>query len=46
MRCCAWVLSPKAMHSNGVRLSILKSRGGATGQWCMDLDAARAAAGV
>jgi hypothetical protein len=23
--------------SSGVRLSILKSRGGATGQWCMDL---------
>ena len=31
---------------NGVRLSILKSRGGATGQWWMDLNAAQAAAGV
>jgi protein ImuA len=33
-------------HSSGVRLSILKSRGGAIGQWWMDLDAARAVAGV
>jgi hypothetical protein len=32
--------------SAGVRLSILKSRGGMTGQWWLDLDAARAAAGV
>jgi protein ImuA len=30
---------------SNVRLSILKSRGGATGQWCMDLDAAQADAG-
>jgi protein ImuA len=33
-------------NSTGVRLSILKSRGGATGQWCMDLNAARTAAGA
>ena len=33
-------------NSSGVRLSILKSRGGATGQWWLDLDAARAAAGA
>jgi hypothetical protein len=32
--------------TRGVRLSILKSRGGATGEWWMDLDAAQAAAGV
>jgi hypothetical protein len=32
-------------HS-GVRLRILKSRGGAPGEWWMDLDAAQAAAGV
>lgn len=31
---------------SGVRLSILKSRGGASGEWWMDLDAAQAAAGV
>ena len=30
----------------GVRLSILKSRGGAPSEWWMDLDAAQAAAGV
>ncbi len=30
-------------NSSGVRLSILKSRGGATGQWWLDLDAAQAA---
>jgi hypothetical protein len=30
---------------DGVRLSILKSRGGTTGQWWMALDAAQAAAG-
>jgi len=29
----------------GVRLTLLKSRGGALGQWWMDLDAAQAAAG-
>jgi hypothetical protein len=33
-------------HGSGVRLSILKSRGGATGEWWMDLDAARTAAGA
>ncbi len=33
-------------RSNGICLSILKSRGGATGQWWLDLDAARTAAGV
>jgi protein ImuA len=33
-------------NSSVVRLSILKSRGGATGEWCMDLDAAQAAASV
>jgi protein ImuA len=33
-------------NSSGVRLSILKSRGGATGEWWLDLDAAQAAAGV
>ncbi|HTY94747.1 MAG TPA: translesion DNA synthesis-associated protein ImuA [Steroidobacteraceae bacterium] len=33
-------------NSAGVRLSILKSRGGMTGQWWMDLDAGQAAAGV
>jgi hypothetical protein len=31
---------------NGVRLSILKSRGGNVAQWWMDVDAAQAAAGV
>jgi protein ImuA len=33
-------------NSTGVLLSILKSRGGATGQWWLDLNAAQAAAGV
>ena len=33
-------------NNSGVRLTILKSRGGATGHWWMDLNAARAAAGV
>jgi protein ImuA len=33
-------------NRRGVRLSILKSRGGATGEWWLDLDAAQAAAGV
>ncbi len=33
-------------HRSGVRLSILKSRGGATGEWWLDLNAAQAAAGV
>jgi len=35
-------------HGNrtGVRLSILKSRGGAQGQWWMALDSTQAAAGV
>jgi protein ImuA len=32
--------------SRGVRLSILKSRGGAPAEWWMDLDAAQAVAGV
>ena len=32
-------------NGSGVRLSILKSRGGATGEWCLDLDAAQATAG-
>jgi hypothetical protein len=35
-----------APQGRGVRLSILKSRGGATGEWWLDLDAAQAAAGV
>ncbi len=40
-------IEPQGQGNNdGVRLSILKSRGGATGQWCMELNAARAAAGV
>jgi len=33
-------------QGGGVRVSILKSRGGATGQWWLDLDAAAADAGV
>jgi protein ImuA len=33
-------------QGSGVFLSILKSRGGATGQWWLDLNAAQAAAGV
>ena len=33
-------------QGSGVLLSILKSRGGATGQWWLDLNATRAAAGV
>lgn len=33
-------------NGSGVHLSILKSRGGATGQWWLDLDATRMAAGV
>ena len=33
-------------NSTGVLLSILKSRGGATGQWWLDLNAAQVAAGV
>ena len=33
-------------NHRGVRLSILKSRGGAPAEWWMDLDAAQAAAGV
>jgi cell division inhibitor SulA/protein ImuA len=40
-------VEPQAQgNSSGVRLSILKSRGGATGQWCLDLAAARTAAGA
>ncbi len=33
-------------NRSGVRLSILKSRGGCVGQWWLDLDATRAVAGV